>query len=103
MSCDAILQVSKAEETARANLLQAQNTARERVTAAQNAATDKLAAAKKQLAGESALAVAQEREKNEAYAAGELAKTGQDCDRLREQAMAHMDKAVARIMERVMG
>ena len=38
MSYDAILQVSKAEETARANLSEAQNRARERIAAAQSAA-----------------------------------------------------------------
>ena len=103
MSYDAILQVSKAEETARATLLEAQNKARERIAAAQGAAAEKLAAAKKQLAAETAGELADEREKNEAYAAEQLELSRQECDRLREQARGHMDRAVACIMERVMG
>lgn len=69
MSYDAILQVSKAEEIARANLLEAQNRARERIAAAQNAAEQKLADVKKQLGAETAEALAEERKRNEAYAA----------------------------------
>ena len=103
MSYDAILQVSKAEEIARANLLEAQNRARERIAAAQNAAEQKLADVKKQLGAETAEALAEERKTNEAYAADQAAQTGHDCDRLRERAAAHMDAAVARVMERVMG
>ena len=103
MSYDAILQVSKAEEIARANLLEAQNRARERIAAAQNAAEQKLADVKKQLGAETAEALAEERKRNEAYAADQAALSGQDCDRLRERAAAHIDAAVARVMERVMG
>lgn len=104
MSYDAILQVSKAEEIARANLLEAQNRARERIAAAQNAAEQKLADVKKQLGAETAEALAEERKRNEAYAADPGSSVRSGLRPVSENwAAAHMDAAVARVMERVMG
>ncbi len=103
LSYDAILQVNKAEETAHGSLAEAQAKAREVVAAAQNTAGERLAQMRKQLAAETAEVLRIEREKNEADLARWSALAGKDCDLLREKSLPHLDAAVSRVMERVMG
>lgn len=103
MSLEAIKQISETEQSAQRCVTDAQAKARDIISHAQRAAAQEYDSAIKQAAAQAAEALADAKHRGEDRAGQQLLEYRRQCEALQAQAQSRMDKAVAIVMERVVG
>lgn len=103
MSLEAIKQISETEKSAQQRVTDAQAKVRDIISNAQRTASEEFDEALKQAAAKAAQALADAKQRGEDLAAQQLLEYRRNCKALHEQAENRMDKAVAIVMERVVG
>lgn len=103
LSLEAIKQISETEQAAQQRIADAQAQARDIISAAQKTAAQEYDLALKQATTGAARALARAKGRTEDMAAQQLAEYRSRCEALQLQAQSRMDRAVAIVMERVVG
>ena len=103
LSLEAIKQISETELSAQRCITDAQAKARDIISHAQQTAAQEYDSAIKQAAAQAAEALAGARHRGEDMAGQQLSEYRRRCEALQTQAQSRMDKAVAIVMERVVG
>ena len=103
MSLEAIKQISETEESAQKCITDAQTKARDIISNAQRTAAQEYDSTLKQAAAQAAEALAGAKHRGDDMAGRQLSEYRRQCEALQLQAQNRMDKAVAIVMERVVG
>ena len=103
LSLEAIKQISETEQFAQQCITDAQTQARDIISNAQRTAAQEYDSTLKQAAAQAAQALADAKQNGDDMAAQQLAEYRRRCEVLQIQAQGRMDKAVAIVMERVVG
>lgn len=103
LSLEAIKQISETEQSAQQCITEAQAKARDIISNAQRTAAQEYDMALKQAAAQAAEALAGAKQRGDDMAGQQLSEYRRQCEALQAQAQNRMDKAVAIVMERVVG
>ena len=103
MSLEAIKQISETEQSAQQCITDAQIKARDIISNAQRTAVQEYDSAIKQAAAQAAEALASAKRCADDITGQQLSEYRRQCEALQVQAQSRMDKAVAIVMERVVG
>jgi V/A-type H+-transporting ATPase subunit G/H len=103
LSLEAIKQISETEQSAQKCITDAQTKARDIISNAQRNAAQEYDSTLKQAAAQAAEALVSAKHRGDDMAGRQLSEYHRQCKALQMQAQNRMDKAVAIVMERVVG